>query len=96
MKKLSVILFNLLYFDVENNSHSQELLYPGSMALLRRRIAAEVARRLRSPWTPHYCKVKDICWRGQPPQWQREVLISIYISCCLIGSWSHEQNISYQ
>ncbi|KAK2178693.1 hypothetical protein NP493_533g00004 [Ridgeia piscesae] len=44
----------------------------GSMALLRRRIAAEVARRLRSPWTPHYCKVKDICWRGQPPQWQRE------------------------
>ncbi|KAI0216076.1 Coiled-coil domain-containing protein 22 [Lamellibrachia satsuma] len=44
----------------------------GSMALLRRRIAADVARRLRAPWTPHYCKVKDICWRGQPPQWQRE------------------------
>ncbi len=45
----------------------------GGSEMLQRSIAHEITRRLKSPWTPPYCKTKGIAWRSSPAQWQREV-----------------------
>ena len=65
----------------------------GGSALLQRSIATEVARRLQSPWTPHYCKNNGICWRGKPATWHREVSFIRTCAClspvCLYGHVTH-------
>ena len=55
------------------------------MAILQQNIAQEVSRRLASPWTPSYCKRSSVCWRGNPPSWQRQGCkdVNSYQTCSL-------------
>ncbi|XP_035681357.1 coiled-coil domain-containing protein 22 homolog [Branchiostoma floridae] len=50
----------------------------GKSAMLKRSIAAELDRQMKSAWTPSYCKQDGLCWRGtKPRQWHREGLIGV-------------------
>ncbi|XP_074650144.1 coiled-coil domain-containing protein 22 homolog [Tubulanus polymorphus] len=78
-----VFLFLCEKLPKESVETTEEAL--GASALLQRAVSAKLARSLKSPWLPAYCKRKGLCRRGDPPTWVREGCagVHIYHSCNL-------------
>ena len=47
--------------------------------MLQRSIAHEISRRLKSPWTPPYCKSKGIAWERITPKMAKRGIVRCHL-----------------
>ncbi|KAH8025713.1 hypothetical protein HPB51_010797 [Rhipicephalus microplus] len=64
MRRIFMFLFEKLPKETDLLILVHILCNPGTAALISRSISEQIARQLKAPWLPNYCKKSGVRWKG--------------------------------